>query len=83
MPRIKMSEFLFLKEQERIRKQRNESFRHLISGHSFPDEKSSNILEAAKAVKIVKEIKEKNFDIFDIVVDANGVIAVNENDTHG
>jgi len=80
--RINHSEYLFLKEQEQIRKQRNQSFRNFISMHSFPNNGSSELSEALKAVEVVKSIKNQNFDLFDVVVDATGEILKNENDTH-
>lgn len=80
--RINHSEYLFLKEQEQIRLERNQSFRNLISKHPFPNNGSNELSEALKAVKIVKSIKNQNFDLFDVAVDASRGILKNENDTH-
>lgn len=82
MARIKDSEYKFLREQEQIRKERSTSFHNLISTHAFPNNSSSELSEALKAVEIVKSIRDKNFDIFDVAVYATGLLIKNENDTH-
>ena len=80
--RIKTKEYSFIKKEEQIRLNRQNEFKQLTDS-LMPDITKDSIVEAQKAVKLVKEMKKYGYDIFDAAVLSKGYVVTNQNDTHG
>jgi len=82
MARISKQKQKAIAEGMRQAKKRSDSFRDLVAQNPKPNPNVGNLLEAQKGVKMVNNMIEDGFNIYDMLNDFNKGAISSKNDTH-
>tara|TARA_R100000008_G_C3532351_1_gene139979 strand:- start:49 stop:828 length:780 start_codon:yes stop_codon:yes gene_type:complete len=83
MPRIPHDDYKQMNEVLLPRaKSKQKEYEEFLKKLDFPDKRSSSIVEAHKAAKVIKEHRKHGWDLVDLVNKQSGFFFKSENDTH-